>query len=339
MKRTKDERRTLALIWGGEGKEHDVSRLSAEYVKRILDGNKYRLLSLYIDREGLWHPSGRKSTVAYPCLTRKGGGILSDGEFQKIDVALPLLHGDMGEDGVIQGALRCAHIPFVGADTVTGAVACDKGYTKAVAERLGIPTAKWIYCTDADAEKWQSLAEKSIGYPMFIKPSRLGSSIGACAVRTKDAFGTAFAEAARIGSGRVLIEELIENKRELEIAYFSAGGQRIISHPAEVLCDGFYSYERKYKSSAKTVTRAELSPEVSALLCHYASILSDGLGLRHLSRIDFFLSGDRVIFNEINTMPGFTEISLYPKILSECGITPTALFDLLIEDALSEGSL
>ena len=331
--------RTVALIRGGEGKEHNISCLGAEYVKGLIDGTKYRVLPIYIDREGLWRSEDHGGAVAHPTLTEDGGGVRVKDKFIRIDAALPLLHGDMGEDGAVQGALRCAHIPFVGADTVTGAVACDKGYTKAVAEALGIPTACWIYYVGKDVAECRRLAEEKLGYPMFVKPARLGSSVGAYPVRTPDEFNEAFASAIHLGDGRLLVEELIQNKRELEVAYFSAGGQRIISHPAEVVCDGFYSYGRKYDSPAVTLTRAELSPKIAAELRRYCELLAKALGLRHLSRIDFFLSGERIIFNEINTMPGFTASSLYPRILGECGIPPSALINLLIGDVLGEAGV
>lgn len=335
----KNEKPTVALIWGGEGQEHDVSCLGAEYVGELIDGTKYELCRIYIDKKGVWHLDGEDGAPVYPLPTDDGGGIRVKDSFIRLDAAIPLLHGDMGEDGAIQGALRTAHIPFVGADTVTGAVCIDKGYTKAVASSLGIPTAKGRYYVGEDLDEFVELAEGEVGYPMFVKPARLGSSIGAAPVRSRAELCHAFEQAKALGSGRILIEELLEDKRELELAYFSVPEQTIISHPAEVLSEGFYSYESKYKMPTKTLTRAELPQKICERMQEYSARLVKALGLRHLARIDFFLVRDRLLFNEINTMPGFTKSSLYPRIIEAHGIDPKRLVSLLVDDALREGGI
>ena len=254
----------------------------------------------------------------------------------KIDVAIPLLHGDFGEDGIIQGVLEATHIPYVGCDALSSAVCADKGYTKAVAAALGIKTARWVteYCTDPEARsRARAVAEEKFSYPMFIKPARLGSSIGAHPVMCKREFDVAFLDAAKYESG-VLIEELVPVEYEIECAYLQKGEKHLFSAGGTVtICGIAYSFKEKYlggKTSAKNDISNPYKQKIEAL----AEKLVSALGIRHMARIDFFVTdGGEIYFNEINTIPGMTERSLYPTLTENMGLSSGEFLDVLIENA------
>lgn len=271
-------------------------------------------------------------------------GIIFDGGFIPVDCAVPLLHGDFGEDGVVQGALENAKIPYIGCKVGAGAIICDKGITKLIAERLNIPTAPWIYSVASEgAPLAKTRAEAALGYPMFIKPATLGSSVGAAKVLSERDFISAYEGAASV-CDRILIEKCISIKKELECAYFATKSKEIFTKIGEIsYTGGFYDYDSKYAVSSEAVVSD--SSDIPSALCErihlYAKELCLTLGVRQISRIDFFLTVDgELIFNEINTMPGFTGGSLYPRLLSECGLATGEALSLLIEDATecTEGS-
>ena len=329
------KRKRIALLYGGAGAEHEVSLAGAEYVLGVIDKSRYIPYPVLITREGKWLAEGDPERVVTLAV---GGRALCEGEKTiPIRAAFPLLHGDMGEDGKIQGLLDCAGIPYVGCGVVAGAVASDKILTKDIARALGIPTVSGIAITGAvSTEAARRRAEKEVGYPMFIKPSGLGSSIGAHAVYAMEEFDRALRSAVALGEGRVLIEELIEDKRELECAYLGYSGGELFTHPGEIISHGFYDYDEKYGKESRTSTRvrAELSDKLCERVREYSGALVTRLGIRQISRIDFFLSGGELLFNEINTMPGFTASSLYPAMIAAAGISPTELVTELIEGAL-----
>ena len=308
---------TIALIYGGEGYEHSVSMLGFQHLFPILEKN-YRLLPIFIDTCGEFWLENKRVFPTY------GGFADSDGEVYRVDCAFPLLHGDMGEDGVVQSALTLAKIPFIGCTPTVGALCRDKFTVKAVATSLGIPTLPARLISRDD----------EIALPCFIKPSGLGSSIGAGAARNMGELKTALENAFRY-TDRVIIEPLLESKRELECGYFSVKGKEIFTNAGEILSnDGFYDYDSKYGGGTKTATVADVSPEINRKIKEYSARLVSALGVRHISRIDFFLSGEDIYFNEINTMPGFTAESLYPRMLAEYGIDIPKMVEMLIGDLL-----
>lgn len=329
-------RKRIALIYGGAGREHSVSVDGAEFVRGIIDRERYEVLPVFIDTGGGFSLIYRGETVpTFPVRLGGESGFLLRGGVLRVDCAIPLLHGDFGEDGRVQGALDTAGIPFTCADTLTGAVASDKAFTRAVAESLDIPMARArvLKPRATDGEIFRAASELSL--PVFIKPTRLGSSIGAGAVYGEGELIPTFRRAARFGCD-VLIEELIEGKRELEIGVLATRSGIRLSTVGEVICDGFYDFEKKYRSDTLTLTRADIPEWVEEKIREYATALTGAICLRGTGRLDFFLSGDRLIFNEINTLPGFTRDSLYPRLMREVGITEGELFTLLIEDAMGE---
>ena len=334
-------RKRIALIYGGIGGEREVSASGAKNVLGLIDKEEYIPYPVEISQSGEWLHTAKNEEQypIYPARINGRSGFIDKERFLPCKIAFPLLHGEMGEDGKVQGLLDCLDFSYVGCGVFAGAVAYDKACTKIFAERLGIPTVKWI-ATDGEqtAESALLLAEKSIGYPMFIKPTAQGSSIGAKGVLSREDFIPAFLAARSAGNGRVLIEELLEDKRELECAYLCAGGTELVTPPGEVLCRGFYGYGEKYlgKGEIKITPVAAVSEATQSILTEYCLILAKALGIRHLSRFDFFLTPEGLYLNEINTMPGFTAGSLYSAMTEAAGIDKKRLINLLIKAALED---
>ena len=324
----------IALLYGGAPCEHEVSVMGYNYVSELLKDTDYDILPVYVTKSGEWTVRrGNDVLRAYP-VAMNGGGLCTERGFIKIDCAIPLLHGEGGEDGSIQGALECAGIRYVGADACTSAVCIDKTYAKAVAESIGIPTVKSVSPKRHEsAECVLTEVKRELGFPAFIKPRRLGSSVGAYPILSEDDFFRCYDLASSVCDGLVIIEKRLTDKRELECAFLEFGGKRIITPPGEILIDGFYGYDEKYGGKTRTAATADVSSKTSRLITKYGERLADALMLRHLGRIDFFLSGDEIFFNEINTFPGFTKDSLYPAMLEEYGVSVRDALVSFVEDA------
>ena len=345
MKSTKS---TALLLYGGKGCEADVSEKGAIYLRSLIPSDSYNLIPVFIDKRGGWFikepgntaPPSPESAVT-PAIKGGLGGISTSDGFLWADCAFPLLHGDFGEDGVIQGALAAANIPYVGADNYLGPLAMDKAYTKIIAESLGVKCAKSVLAIRGSdlygMDRAKRIAEETFGYPMFIKPARLGSSVGASAVLREEDFLRAYSAADAVCDGRVLIEELVDIATEAECAVFRVKNKEIITDFGSISCNfGFYDYEKKYsgESGASVSDFSDIDPRTKGIMREYSSRLTDVLGIRHLARIDFFITKKgEVLFNEINTMPGFTCGSLYPKLLERAGIDPSWAVSQMIEDA------
>ena len=325
-----EERLCVALIFGGRGQESQVSVSGRGYVLPFIDREKYTVLEIFIDKTGRWLGCGGE---LYPI---RGGFAGENGEFYPVRCAFPLLHGDFGEDGVVQGALECMDIPYVGCDVSAGAVCRDKSYVKIIADSLGIPTLPHLSLIRHEGVDFAlRRVEERLGYPVFIKPARLGSSIGATMANDRGALYSALKLAFSL-CDKAIAEPYLEVKRELECGYFSTKCKEIFTYPGEILLNGVYGYEEKYLSGdTRLAIRADVASAISQRIREYSRRLVRALGIRQLCRVDYFLSGDELYFNEINTMPGFTEGSLYPKMIEAAGFCPTELVNLLIEDCLA----
>ena len=330
-----DSRKKVALIYGGRGAEGRVSEMGAQMMREYID-RSFDRFDILIKRDGRWLHEGKR-TVFPTNLRGRGGFFLPEiSEFVPVDCAFPLLHGDFGEDGVVQGALDCADIPYLGCDGRVGAICRNKGVVKMIAERLEIPTLPYI--TARRGRDTVKRAENLIGYPMFVKPTTLGSSIGCSCVgnrsELKEALKSAFALC-----NEVIIEKLLTPKRELECGYFATKGKQLFTNAGEIITNGeFYDYDKKYKcDKTQVIVRADLPSGINKKIKEYSKRLINHLGVRQISRIDFFLSGERIYFNEINTMPGMTVDSLYPKMLEASGICPEKFIKMLVEDGVSVG--
>ena len=328
-------KKRVALIYGGEGAEREISKLSAENLFSHIDEKEYEVLRIEILGNGEWKAVTEKGKYesTFPIFKDGVSGFLLGGEVLPVDCAIPCLHGNYGEDGVVQGALTAAHIKYIGQDVYASAVTSDKAFTKLIASRLNIPTADWILSDNESAPDAKARAERYLQYPMFIKPARLGSSYGATPVPTSDAFVSAY-EYAKSFDARLLIEERVDFDYEVECALFDAGERRI-SAGGRVLSGGkFYDYNSKYDKNASPETEAKSgkAPEIEEKISEYSASLADFIGIKHLSRFDFFVNRDgKILFNEINAFPGMTATSLYPKLTEDMGLYKGEFINLLIK--------
>lgn len=350
-----DTKTKLALFFGGASQEYAVSLCSAAAVLRALDGEKYEIYTIGIDRAGHWLLTEAGADAiendswqgrSFPCFLSPDRGmpglwLFRPGEaVRRIlpDVLLPVLHGQYGEDGRIQGLFALSGIPYVGCGTEASAVGMNKATCKLLARAAGIPVVPWVSLSGGtlrDAAQARRLIEGSLRYPIFIKPCRAGSSVGAARVDRAADLPQALAEAASIDD--CVLAESYLTAREIEVAVLEAESGLEISRPGEITPPkgDFYSYEAKYGNTGATLTvPAALSPWEERRVRDYAGRLFALLGCRGGVRVDFFLTRgtQQLYFNEINTLPGFTPISMFPRLLTE-GRTMGELLDTLIAGA------
>ena len=347
---------TLCVLFGGVSPEHEVSLRSAETVLSHLDRTRYRILPVGITRDGHWMlygsdqydalPSGRweQCPANRPAILSpaRGQGLLIEGEdgyyAEPVGCVIPVLHGANGEDGSIQGLMQLAGIPCVGPGVAASAAALDKTMTKLVADKAGVRQADWQLVTAAELKKRpeEVLArlDAVVAYPCFVKPAGTGSSVGVTKVPHREALLPALELAARYDS-KILVEEFIRG-REIEVAVL--GNET----PAASICGEidsgaeFYDYDAKYLTDTSTAyIPARISDAAAEQVRDTAVKIYRALGCRGLSRVDFFVTPEEeVVFNEINTIPGFTSISMYPKLFEASGLPISALLDQLIGYAL-----
>jgi len=341
MKRT-----AVLLLFGGESTEHTVSISSARNVFAALDDTKYDVILGYIDQTGKWWLLDNLTDPIdvvgapqiLPVLGTKKFVTIPNNEDVSLDVILPILHGANGEDGTVQGLAQLMHIPIVGCGVASSAVAMDKVLTKQLLEHNGIKTVP--YEVHLSGEAFSSFGQLSsrLGSPLFIKPANSGSSVGISKVNDDAELSVAINEAHHHDK-KVLIEKAI-TARELEVGALGSGIAARISGVGEICPDReFYNFESKYDSSSQTqaIIPAGISDEQRDEIRAIAAKAYGILGCEGLARIDFFLSDDNIIYiNEINTLPGFTNISMYPKLWRQEGLTYSSLIDSLIVDALEK---
>jgi D-alanine-D-alanine ligase len=339
MKRT-----TVLLLYGGESSEHDVSVSSARNVYAAIDDSKYDVLLCYIDNGGKWwlvdeigDAVDADSTLQIaPSLGEGVFVTLPDNNVIKPDVILPILHGKNGEDGSVQGLAQLLHIPIVGCDMTSSAICMDKIATKEIAKSHNIAVVPYeVHRRGTPVPDFNNLSLK-LSSPMFVKPSRAGSSVGVSKVHGEGELARAIS-LAHIQDDVVLIERGISG-RELEVSVLGNPPNHKTSGVGEILPgDEFYSYDAKYaeESTSKVVVPADLTEVEASRIRSIASKAYEALGCAGLARVDFFLAGDGTIYmNEINTLPGFTNISMYPKLWRQEGISYSELIDRLITLAL-----
>ncbi len=350
---------SVCILFGGISPEHEVSLRSAESVLNNIDHEKYNIFPVGITKEGDWILFGGKDYSMLPAGTWQnceqnrraalspvhGQGLLSFENDcvvrERIDVVFPVLHGENGEDGSMQGLLQIAGIPYVGPHVAASAACMDKTITKLIADQAGIRQAEWHLITAQDwqrgAQSCLDAVEAKFEYPVFVKPAGTGSSVGVSKARDREALEQALLDALRFDT-KVLVEEFIDGQ-EVEVAVLGN------ENPCASVCGeidagaDFYDYEAKYISdSANLYIPARLSEEVSEHVRETAVRVYEAMGCRGLSRVDFFVTkkDQEVVFNEINTIPGFTSISMYPKLFAASGIAYPDLIDNLIRLAMDE---
>lgn len=345
-------KKTVAVLFGGQSSEHEVSCISATTIISNMNREKYDIRMIGITKDGHWLkveqvediPSGqwrngKIKAVISPDTEQKGILYIEDGkcELEKVDVIFPALHGLYGEDGTVQGLFELAKIPYVGCGVLASAVSMDKLYTKIVVDTLHIRQAKYVPVLKHQLDDMDSVVksvEDTLSYPVFVKPSNAGSSQGVSKAHDRKELVAAL-ELASVHDRKILVEETIVG-REVECAVLGSKDVKA-SGVGEILAAAdFYDYEAKYNNpQSKTVISPELPDGVEEKIRDAAVKIFravDGFGL---SRVDFFVEKDtnEVVFNEINTLPGFTSISMYPMLWAKQGIEKAELIDTLIEMA------
>ena len=336
---TTNRKKTILLLFGGESSEHDVSILSAQNVYKTLDMDKVNPILCYIDPNGgWWHVSTvEKTVVLQKTITPLLGTakVNVGGKPTHIDAVFPVLHGHGGEDGTVQGLATLLHVPIVGCGLDGSLLCIDKTLTKQLLKDAGVPV---VPGRSYAATRPPSFGEitKTLGPVLFIKPARQGSSVGVGKATTELEYHAAFREAAQYDD-TILIETAVEGVREIEIAMLGGSDNVRASLPGEVIPDReFYDYASKYdtSSTSRTVIPANISVELAARIRQVALLAYETLRCRGLARIDFFVTKDGDLYlNEVNTMPGFTDISMYPKLWEASGVSPKVLTMTLIDHA------
>ena len=345
---------TIGLICGGTSGEHEVSLVSAYNIQAALDREKYEVLIIAIDKNGAWflgnspellenthdvrqvtfkkdHPTALPQTgsSANENLTAKEQ---SGSELAEVDVFFPITHGKLGEDGALQGLLELLGKPYVGADVYGSAICMDKDVTKRLLQHHGIPVSRYKLLRNPDEQSFED-AVRDLGDTLFVKPCREGSSLGVSKVRTEEEYKLALQQAFA-ADRKVLVEEAISG-REIECSVLGNDSPEAASVLGEIVpLREFYSYEAKYvdDDGAELKIPAEIDPQVSLKIRKAAVEAFLITECRGMARVDFFLRDDNTfILNEINTLPGFTKISMFPKLWDASGLSYPKLLDRLIE--------
>ena len=350
---TSSNRLRIAVLFGGRSAEHDVSVLSATNVMRALEPAKYDAVPVFVTRDGRWLLSGfedgalaKPSTGTEACLVPGGRGrmmaIPADGapyDLPKIDILFPVLHGPHGEDGSVQGLAEVACVPLAGCGILGSAIALDKDIAKRLLNEAGLPAARSVTIHHGAAPAFAEL-ERALGLPLFIKPARQGSSFGVGKVLTERDYERALAEGFR-HDGKLLAEEYVRG-REIECSVLEdTEGGLFVSRPGEIVpaqSHGFYSYDAKYvdENGAALKVPAELPEEIEGEIRELAAKAFRAVGCDGMARVDFFVTPDmRLLINELNTIPGFTDISMYSKAMAASGVSYSEILDRLVANGLA----
>lgn len=335
------KKQTVGLIYGGKSSEHEVSLLTAFSVSEAIDYETYNVVPVYIQLNGVW--------VQGEALTEKPKSVQElrleqAGEFvslfdlgQQIDIAFPVVHGPFGEDGTLQGLLEMLDVPYVGSGVLGSALGMDKVMMKNIFKSVGLPQCKYMSYSrqEIQSERIDNLVEEieeELGYPCFVKPVNLGSSVGISKAKNREGLKEALVLAAQFDK-RVIVEEMVYG-REVEIGVLG-NDELQTSVVGEIkFVNEFYDYASKYKNiGTELEIPAKLPASAVQQIEEIAKVAFASLGCSGLSRVDFFWNEetDQVFINEINTMPGFTPFSMYPMLFKEAGVSYPALIEKLIQ--------
>ena len=350
------EKLSVALIFGGKSGEHDVSRVSASSIFKHINKEKYDVHTIGITKDGNWiYYNGSAEDMAngewenladndvkinlIPNGNYKVGLEFKDGSFKKIDVLFPVLHGPYGEDGKIQGVFEISNIPYVGCGVLASSVGMDKLICKKVFSQIGLPQVNYTYTNkwefNLDKEKELDKIESELNYPVFVKPANMGSSVGISKACNREELLKGINEALKHDT-RIVLEQGI-NAREIEVAVLGNDDVKASIAGEIIPAKDFYDYEDKYVNGAsKLEIPAKVDEITMESIRNMAINAFKGIDGSGLSRVDFFIDKetDKIYINEINTLPGFTNISMYPKLWGATGIQYTDLIDKLIQLAI-----
>jgi len=349
----KPERKTVGIICGGKSHEHSVSLHSAYNIQSELNRKHYDVLVIGIDKNGAWQVGEASEILKYAhsvkeahlpedseeVFLHRGGQLVTEtGELKaNIDVFFPITHGKFGEDGSLQGCLDMSEVPYVGSDVYGSATAMDKEVTKCLLQSSGVGIVPYLCLRNNESVDFKDVREL-LGSPVFVKPAREGSSIGVSKAENQEQFAVALKEAFLLDN-KVLIEQAVVS-REIECAVLGNQSPEAATVLGEVVpIDDFYSYDAKYISAtgAKLLVPAPIEEAVAVQIREIAIKAFQTTGCTGMARVDFFLTADqRIMINEINTLPGFTKISMYPKLWQKSGLPYSDLLDRLIELALEK---
>lgn len=351
-----EPRLRIAVLYGGRSSEHEVSIMSATNVLGALDPARYDVLPVFVTRDGRWLEGtvadgvpARPEAGTELCLLPGGRGRMlavgPDGAVvprPAIDLLFPVLHGLFGEDGSVQGLAEVARVPLVGCGIAGSAAALDKDVAKRLLDRAGVPNARALTLAAGEAPGFAEV-ERALGLPFFLKPARQGSSVGVSKVAGQADYAAALAEGFR--HDRKLLTETFVRGREIECAVLEApDGALFVSRPGEIVTaasHGFYSYDAKYvdAAGAAVVVPADLPAGVEDAMRAMAERAFRAVGCDGMARVDFFLTAEGgLLVNELNTIPGFTDISMYPKAMAASGIAYPDLIDRLVAHALARAA-
>ncbi len=313
-------KKNILLVYGGGGTEHEVSIVSSKYVASQIDSQLYNVFPILIDKNGHWFLEDKKIEVSVNF--NKELRDLNNNLIAKLDMAIPCLHGYPGETGELIGFFEMIKLPFLGCESESSKICFNKITTKLWLDQLKVPNTPYIFIANTSDGELKKAKQFFNEYKkVFVKASNQGSSVGCFQVNSENDLIQSIHEAFKF-SDFVLIEKMIKG-RELEISAYELDGQLQLSNPGEIICvSNFYTYEEKYSENSKTKTETiakDLKPEIITQMKSMAHTAFKGLKLRHLSRIDFFLEGDQVYLNEINTFPGHTPISMFPMMMEANG--------------------
>lgn len=347
----------VLVIFGGRSSEYEVACHSAAYVTSQIDRREYEVHTVGVTKSGRWlytcaspeemaDLSWEKQEGNRPCVlspdSRLRGLQFADGEQLPVDVVFPIMHGKNAEDGSIAALCQLAGLPQVGCSMTSGAICMDKMITKVICEKYDIPQAKWNYCfardIALDPEGAAEAAMEGLEYPVFVKPCSAGSSVGIGKAKDKAGLLAALKEAAK-HDFKVVVEAFIEGQ-EVEVAVLGSRFDPVVSLPGEIEPTAeFYSYDAKYNDdTSKLYIPARVSEETIEKLRTYAAKIFKILDCAGMSRVDFFVTKEgNILFNEINTIPGHTAISMYPKLMAAYGIKGKDCMKALIEGAMERG--
>ena len=347
-------KKTAALLFGGVSSEYDVSCMSVASVWENIDREKYEPVLLGITKNGEWYlyegeiekvrahewdKDSENLKKAYICPDRRVHGAMVESEngWEElyIDVVFPVLHGKNGEDGTMQGLLELAGLPYVGCKVLASAACMDKDVCHTLLKGAGIPQVKWLTYIkgNTDFEKAEKEVEHELGWPVFVKPANAGSSVGISKVKSKEMLKEAM-ELAFEHDSKIIIEEAVLNPIEVECAVLG-NDELMVGGPGEIVpADEFYSYDAKYyNDESETFIKARIPDEMAEGIRETAKKAYKILGCKGLTRVDFLIDGDsgKIVLNEPNTLPGFTNISMYPKLIMSTGMSYSELIDKLLE--------
>jgi D-alanine-D-alanine ligase len=333
----------VLLLFGGESSEHEVSLLSAKNVIEAIDIDVYNVILGYITKTGQWYlvdsllELKQDPNAQLQADFASNQFVTGNGDSFRPDVILPILHGKNGEDGALQGLAQLMHIPIVGCDMTASVLAMDKVASKALFKEVGLNVLPYrVHHAHENVLNYTDIV-RELGDIIFVKPSRAGSSVGVSKATSEAEYQQAIEQAVQHDT-LVLIEQAANMPREIEVAILGNAGTREASTPGEIIPDReFYSYDSKYSedSGSSMVIPADIEPNLANTIRKQALIAYDALHCSGMARVDFLLDGnDELYINEINTIPGFTNMSMYPKLWIESGVAYSILIDKLLQLAI-----